>query len=473
MNQRAVWHRTKIVCTVGPATDSPEVLERMILSGMDAARINTSHGDVEEHRRRIQEVREVSQRLNQPVAIFIDLPGPKLRMGQLPRETVEMTAGSKIALGHRPTDPAIIPTHLPQLVKEVRAGETIYLSDGAVKLVVEEVLPDRIICRVVVGGAVRSGGGINLPDTQLSIAFPTEEDIRLIAFAVEQDAEWIGVSFVRTAQDIQNVRSHLSSAKPTLLMAKIEKRQALNELESITETSNGIMVARGDLGVETELSDIPMVQKRIVAMANAFARPVITATQMLESMVNHANPTRAEVTDVANAVLDGTDGVMLSAESAIGQFPVEAVQTLHRVIRATETDYPYGRPMERFGNRMSASFQEAVSLVACQLSFDLDARAIIVPVHSVRTALQISRFRPKAPILALASSERLCRQLAVVWGVVPLLSPSVTDTKVCLIQARQWLTEQKLAAPADPVVLLSASSISRGFNDTLQVINLP
>ena len=465
------WHQTKIVCTLGPASDPPGVLVRLIGAGMDVARINTSHGDHAEHARRIQQVRQLARQMGQPVAVLVDLPGPKFRVGNLPDGSRELRRGTEVILATEADHLTELPVRQRELLLALRVGESVYLADGSIKLQVKTAAAHRVACQVLAGGTVRSGSGINVPESKLSALIPTDDDRRHLAFAVSQQAEWIGVSFVQTADDLARVRAFLPAAPQPLLMAKIEKRQALAELDAIVEAADGVMVARGDLGVETDLAEIPLVQKRIIALANAAARPVITATQMLESMVDQEQPTRAEVTDVANAVLDGTDGVMLSAETAIGRFPVAAVAIMQRVLAATETEYAARMALDRLHASGSGSADDPISFVACQLAARLDARAIIAPVRDMATVLAITRFRPQAPLVAVTDSESLCRQLAVVWGVSPLLVATV-EPEVCHAQARHWLFARQLAHPGDSAVVLSAAGSYQGKADTLQIVRL-
>ena len=464
------WHRTKIVCTLGPATDRPGVLERLIGAGMDIARFNMSHGDHADHARQIQQVRQLARQTGQPVAVLIDLPGPKFRVGNLPDGSRELRRGAEVILAIEADVPTELPVRHRELLQALRVGESVYLADGAIRLQVKTIAVDRVACQVLVSGTVRSGSGINVPESKLSVLIPTDDDRRHLTFAVTQQAEWLGVSFVQSADDLARVRTFLPPGPQPLLMAKIEKRQALADLDAIVEAADGVMVARGDLGVETDLAEIPLVQKRIIALANARARPVITATQMLESMVEQEQPTRAEVTDVANAVLDGTDGVMLSAETAIGRFPVAAVEILQRVLAATEAEYAARMALDRLQASGSVSADDPISLVACQLAARLNAKAIIAPVRDMATALGIARFRPKAPLVVVADSEGMCRRLAAVWGVSPLFAVAGAEPQVCLTLARQWLFARQLAHPGDPAVVLSASGLSQGKADTLQVV---
>jgi pyruvate kinase len=486
------WQRTKIVCTLGPATDPPGVIERLIEAGMDVARINTSHGDHADHARRIRQVRQAAHALGQPVALLMDLPGPKFRLGDLPDGFCRLEEGTMITLAEagdeaKATSAAgncsLLPVRNRKLLQALRTGEPVFLADGSVELGVKSVAanPSRAECEVRIGGTVRSGSGINIPESATDTLIPTDEDRKHLAFAVSQEAEWVGVSFVQSAGDLARVRACFPpgpGVKP-LLMAKIEKRRALDDLEAIVEASDGVMVARGDLGVETDLAEIPIVQKRIISVANAQGRPVVTATQMLESMVEHEHPTRAEATDVANAVLDGTDAVMLSAETAIGDFPVAAVRFLQRVLIATEEVYGARMAQDWMNSAETASpandAGNALSFAACLLAARLGARAIIAPVQSMEMALSVARFRPHAPLVMVADSVRLYRSLALVRGISPLVvnvHDDGADPRACLAQAREWLFAHGLAQENDPAVLLSASGATGDKVDTLQTVRL-
>lgn len=509
------WHRTKIVCTLGPATDAPGVVEGLIGAGMDVARINASHGDHSIHARRIEHVRHAAEVSGQPVAILVDLPGPKFRLGDLPGGCCKLVEDTAVVLGkesdavkasREEADCQFLSVRNAELLHALRSGERVFLADGSVELeVTNGTTPEsRVNCEVLIGGVVRSGSGINIPESALGELVPTDDDRRHLEFALSQEVEWVGVSFVQSAGDLGRVRALLPSRSPPLLMAKIEKRRALANLDEIVDAADGVMVARGDLGVETDLAEIPIVQKRIIAAANARARPVVTATQMLESMVEHEHPTRAEVTDVANAVLDGTDAVMLSAETAIGKFPVAAVRILQRVLTATEAEYAAAgcdmpeqgkrglhgmraavtyppsasRSTERaagaaIGASTERSIEDALSFAACQLSARTGARAIIVSVRSVAAACEIARFRPPVPLVMVTDSSRLYRSLAPVHGIAPLFSRTYSgDQEQCIAQAGEWLFTQRLAKSGDHLVLLSAPAVNGDKASALQIVRL-
>jgi pyruvate kinase len=439
---------------------------------MDVARINMSHGSHDDHVRRIRDVREVSRNSGQPVGILADLPGPKFRIGELHGGSRKLHDGTRVYLAEEASAPDFLPIRHRALLQALRAGDSVHLADGSIELLVKATAADRVECEVLAGGTVRAGSGVNVPDLSLPGLVPTEHDRVYLAFAVSQAVDWIGVSFVQSADDLARVRACLANACKPLLMAKIEKRQALAALDAIVEAADAIMVARGDLGVETDLAEIPLVQKRIIAAANAKARPVVTATQMLESMVEHEHPTRAEVTDVANAVLDGTDAVMLSAESAIGRNPVAAVHVLRRVIEATEAEYAARIALARLQESDTVSADEALGFVACQLAKQLDARAIIAHVRNLLQGAAIARFRPQAPIVALTDSLSVCRSLTLVSGVSPLFVPQRADAQARIAQARDWLYAQALARPGEQAIVLTASAGAEETVDTLQRVRL-
>lgn len=480
------WQRTKIVCTLGPATDPPGVIEQLIACGMDTARVNTSHDSHAEHTRRIQQVRRAAQAVSQPVAILVDLPGPKFRLGDLPGDFFKLAEDSVITLTDKNSDPKVgnnlLPVRNRELLKSLRVGESVFLADGSIELSVINTSKDSVrsdvTCKVLIGGIVRSGSGINVPELELSEPVPTKEDRLHIKFALSQEAEWIAVSFVQSADDIVRTRACFDpeiGAVP-LVMAKIEKRLALADLDAVVEASDGVMVARGDLGVETDLAEIAIVQKRIITSAIKCGCPAVTATQMLDSMVEHEHPTRAEVTDVANAVLDGTDAVMLSNETSIGKFPVAAVRFLDRVLSATEKKYSKQMANEQIKLDMISSLgrsEDALSVAACLLASRLGARAIIIQAHAISTVLEITRFRPQAPLVVVTDSIRVYRGLALVRGVSPLFSNhsgTESELQAYVVQAWDWIFSQGLASPGDQAVLVSSSSNTCKRADTLQIV---
>lgn len=465
------WHRTKIICTLGPATDADGVVEGLVSAGMDLARINLSHGSHGDHARRIAAVRQAAERIGQPIAILADLPGPKFRLDTLAKGVHELRAGATVILGPDGDAMHVLPVRDPRFLVALKVGDRLYLADGAVEMVVTASSPPQVTCQVLIGGEVRSGSGIHAPEADLGISVPTADDRRHLSFALEQSVEWIGVSFVQNAEDLARIRTCFPIGCGALLMAKIEKRRAIDELEAIVASADGIMVARGDLGVETDIAEIPLLQKRIIAAANARGRPVVTATQMLESMVQNEHPTRAEVTDIANAILDGTDAVMLSAETAVGAHPVSAVEILSRVITATEAQPSVIRNGDT-ADRGSADVTDALGLVASQLAARVGAAAIIAVVHDFATAATIARFRPGVPLVVLSESQSLARSLVAIRGIAPLYSASGNDAAHCVDGAGRWLRARGLCrSGATGILLLAAHPCDRKL-DSLQIVSL-
>ena len=454
--------RVKIVCTIGPASTDPEILAQMIDAGMNVARINMSHGDHEFHARNIHTIREIAQVRNRPVAILIDLQGPKLRVGKMQPGGVPLVAGEELELT---TDDIIgEPGRVPIQNKEVPASiergrrasqsnmagemrERILLDDGLLELEVIDATETTVRTRVIVGGILQDRKGMNLPQTKLTVPSMTEKDRVDVDFALEQHADWVAISFVRTAADIHALRKVVQSRAPlgraTPIISKIEKPEAVENIEEIIQASDGLMVARGDLGIETSPEAVPMIQKMIISRCIDTDKPVITATQMLDSMIRNPRPTRAEASDVANAVLDGSDAIMLSGETAAGIYPVESVQTMVKISKEAErvrsVTQPHYRPSQQavdgfFGTVATDSEQEqhpsvgdalsvadAVSQATVETAQNVGAAAIIAPTARGATAKKLARFRPSVPIIAVTPSHLVYRQLALYWGVYPLM----------------------------------------------------
>ena len=416
--------RTKIVCTIGPATESPDMLEKMIRAGMNVARLNFSHGSHEEHGKVIATVRSIANRLKQPVAILQDLAGPKIRTGFIANGPVMLKQGQMFILTSEevPGDSEKVSITYKNLPKDVYPGDILLLSDGDLELTVEEKSEKEIKCRVRVGGLLDSHKGINLPERSLNIPILSDKDRDDLAFGIEQGVDYIALSFVRTAEEVEEVRELVKKlGKRTALIAKIEKHEALKNIDEIIKTVDGIMVARGDLGVEIPIEDVPRVQKMLIEKANRAGKPVITATQMLKSMVDNPRPTRAEVTDVANAILDGSDAVMLSEESTVGKYPVEAVNMLSRIARSTELAFPFQRWLSKFEEDRTLSIQEAVAHSACQIARWVNATAILTSTKSGSTTRLVAKYRPPQPILAMTPDEITYRKLTLVWGAIPIM----------------------------------------------------
>lgn len=450
--------RTKIVCTIGPATRSAESIEKLIEAGMDAARLNFSHESREIHGRVMAEIREVSGRLGKPVAILQDLAGPKIRVGPIENGPVTLAPGQRFTLTARKIRGSVdrVSITYPDLPGEVRPGDCLLLSDGELELVVEEISGEDIRCRVVVGGPLNSFKGINLPARSIHAPSLTDKDREDLRYGVRRGVDYIALSFVRTAGDVEEARSLIREAgRNTPIIAKIEKREALENIEDILRIVDGLMIARGDLGVETPIEDVPKVQKRLIGMANRAGKPVITATQMLRSMVDSPSPTRAEVTDVANAILDGTDAVMLSEETAVGNHPFKAVEIMSRIAESTEESFPFHEWTSKFGRGSEKSQQEAVAHSACQLAEEVRASAIIACTQSGSTTRLVSKYRPSQPIIAMTPDESTGRQLALTWGSVPLRIETTESLDEMEREAVHLARESHLVKSGQTIVLIA------------------
>jgi len=433
MQLHSALRRTKIVATIGPATQHPDVLRALIEAGATTLRLNFSHGDHETHQRSIRLIRQISFELNQPVGILQDLQGPKIRLGQFEQGAVQVKKGDPFILTSRPLtgNQQISSVTYEPLVREVPIGSTILLDDGRVEMVVKAIDLEQkeLHCQVVVGGKLSNSKGVNFPGVYLSIKALTEKDRRDLMFGLNQGVDWIALSFVRNPQDVLEIKELIANAnKRVPVIVKIEKHEAIEQMEAILSLADGVMVARGDLGVELPAEEVPILQKRLILTANRLGIPVITATQMLDSMVNNPRPTRAEVSDVANAILDGTDAVMLSNETAVGNYPVEAVATMARIAMRTEQENSHPPMEEAAGAR---SIPNAISQAVARISAQLKASAIMTLTKTGATARNVSKYRPQTPILAVTPHVEVARQLQVVWGVRPLLVldlPSTTQT---------------------------------------------
>jgi pyruvate kinase len=447
---------TKIVCTVGPASNSKAMLGRMMRAGTDVFRLNFAHGTNEEHSRDIKAIREVSRKLRRSVAILQDLPGPKLRVGKLSSEPLHLGRLDTVTLTAKPTSARNkIPVSYSSLPKAVRKGDTIFLADGSIRVEVLLTSRDEVHGRVLNGGDLTSGKGINLPRLRMRLPAVTEEDKKHLKFGLEHGIDIVGVSFVQKPDDISMARRAASEmGYEVFVVAKIEKREAVEELDAIVRESDGVMVARGDLGVELNLERVPIIQKRIIHEANKAGKPVITATQMLESMVSQPSPTRAEVTDVANAIIDGTDAVMLSEETAVGKYPVEAVEMLTRVAYETEKYLPREiTPTRRSWHERSQ--EDALALAACETALELSASSIVTPTRSGQTARRVSKYHPSLPIVALTPSEKVQRQLSLSWGVRALLGPEGDSTETIFRDAERAIKSLGYAGKGDRIVIVA------------------
>jgi pyruvate kinase len=469
--------KTKIVCTIGPASETEEILRRLIQAGMDVARLNFSHGSLESHAEKIRLIRALAQESGRPVAILQDLAGPKIRIGTLASGPISLKPDDVFILSasELPGDVHAVSISYKELPEDVRPGDTLLLADGALEMCVLEVRGPDIHCRVVTGGVLSSHKGINLPSRSIRAPILTEKDRRDLAFGLEQGVDFVALSFVRSADDIAIVREFMDGqGRHAPLIAKIEKHEALAEIDAILEAVDGLMVARGDLGVDIPLERVPRVQKMLIEKANRAAKPVITATQMLKSMVDAPRPTRAEVTDVANAILDGTDAVMLSEESAAGLYPVESLQTLDRIARETERDFPHRLWMRRFHPEGVCDPPQAVAHAACELALRIDAAAILTCTRSGGTTRLVARTRPSQPVWAVTPDEAVWRRLALTWGAVPLLTGLTGGLEEMIAAALAAARTAGLSQPGDPVVVTAGTPLNApGSTNLIRVETTP
>lgn len=474
--------RTKIVCTIGPASRDPAMLRSLILAGMDVSRLNFSYGDREYHGENMARIRDAASELGRPVAILCDLQGPRLRVGKMQEGGVLLQGGEEITLTtrHIVGREGVIPVQYEHLPRDVEPHDRILLDDGLLELEVLHSEGAEITCRVVVGGPLESNKGMNLPRTPLSVPTVTAKDRDDLCFALEQGVDWVALSFVLKAQDVERLKALIEQHDPQPakvgVIAKIEKPEAVAHIDQIIAATDGIMIARGDLAIETSAEEVPMVQKMIIAKCNALGKPVITATQMLDSMIHNPRPTRAEASDVANAILDGTDAIMLSGETAVGRYPTASVRTMARIAQQVERSphlyFPTPRspllagwlksptPSAPHDLGSQHAVANAVSHAACQTAHELGAAAIITPTSSGYTARMVARHRPAMPVVATPHNARVQRQLNLQWGVCPLLARRAEDTDQTIAEAIRTARSHGAVKPGDTVVLTAGSADS-------------
>jgi len=452
--------RTKIVCTIGPATSSPEMIDRLVDAGMDAARLNFSHGAHEEHAERANLIRASQERAGRPLALIADLQGPKLRIGKLAQPR-ELRKGDEVTVVPEGADDGGLPVSPPVLSEVLRPGHYVLIDDGLVRLQVEAVNGGTVRATVLAGGTVSSNKGVNVPGVPLPVPSVTEKDKSDLEFALGVGIDYVALSFVRSANDVRQLRELLHAAGSTaLIIAKIEKAEAVDDLAGILRLADAVMVARGDLGVEIGPAEVPLVQKRILLAALARGKPAITATQMLESMLQHPEPTRAEASDVANAILDGTSALMLSGETAVGDFPIESVETMDKIARAVEPSVGYRHELSRDEDDPFTTVGEAMSNAACDIAEVLDAAAILVPTYSGRTASAVARHRPTRPVIAVTHKHHAAQQLAIEWGIVPTEIKECADVEELWARTLEAARETGIVAPGDRVVITAGTAVN-------------
>jgi len=457
--------RTKIIATIGPASDSPDIIRYFIQAGVEVFRLNFSHGDHNYHARVFQIIREISDSLKKPVAILQDLQGPKLRIGILAQDKMMLNQGDEVILkfGEKTDDPAVIPMRERELLSSLRPQASVMLADGLIELKVAEIKDDGVICRVVNGGELESKKGVNIPNITINVPSVTSKDLDDLQFGLKLGVDFIAVSFVRKAADVLQVKNILEAARVNIpVIAKIEKHEAVENLDDIILASDGVMVARGDLGVEIPLEEVPIIQKEIIEKCNRLGKPVITATQMLDSMIRNPRPTRAEVTDVANAIFDGTDAIMLSGETAIGKYPKESVLTMAKIAEYTESQLKYSEILRRRSEFSTNSPTDAIGYATCEIAQRLGAKAIITSTQSGYTARMVAKYRPPQPIIAVTPDANIQRRLLLLWGINPLLTKIYTTTDEMIEASVQASLDAGYIRKGDTIVLTGGIPVGIG-----------
>ena len=466
--------RTKIVCTIGPATGSAAVIEQLVKAGMNVARLNLSHGTYKEHARYVQIVRKLSHRLAIPVAMLLDLPGSKYRTGKLRNGQAKLKKDAEVVLTTRHVmgSNGVVPVNLPTLPQNIGVGDTVLLDDGAIQLKVLERQGTEIRCRVVVGGILTEGRGLAVPGMRDSAPFITDALRKHILFAVREQPDYLAVSFVSSADDVTSIKTILREHGADIpVIAKIERGVAVDEFDGILMTSDGIMVARGDLGVDIPLERVPLVQKWIIRKCNQAGKPVITATQMLESMINAPWPTRAEVTDVANAIFDGTDAVMLSAETSIGRYPAQAVKMMAKIAREAEDKLPYEQMLSERAKWLEQNTSELISYSACHTAQSLKAKAVVAFTQSGSTAGRVSKYRPRMPIVAITPDAVVAKRLVLWWGVYPFQIAGASSMEELFATGTRLSKELGLAKRGDLIVITGGIPVGVAGSTNLLKVN--
>ncbi len=465
--------RTKIVCTIGPSIDSEEQIGKTIEAGMDVARLNLSHGRRDDHLRRLLLIRDVSERMKKNVGFLFDTRGPEVRTGRLGAEYYTLEDGQDFILTTEPVtgDNRKVAVTYSDLHRDLKPGSTVLIDDGLIVLKVLQVSGREIKCRVLHGGELRSYKGLNTPETRINLPALGEEDQVDIKLALENEVDFLAASFTRNAEDILHIRKLIENQSGNIMiLAKIESREGVENFDSILEVSDGIMVARGDLGVEIPPEEVPLLQKQFIAKCNRLGKPVITATQMLDSMIRNPHPTRAEASDVANAIFDGTDAVMLSGETAIGRYPVETVLTMSRIARHTEEGLDYKKILGEQGLTIKKTTTDAISYATCHIAQELGADAIITATQSGHTARMVSKYRPRAPIVAVSTPKRVATQLALTWGVQSIITPPVSSTDDMFNNAIRTSLQEGLIKDGNLVIITAGVPV--GVSGTTNLLRV-
>ena len=470
--------KTKIVCTIGPASESLEKLKALMEAGMNVARLNFSHGSHEEHRARIQTIRQAAKETGKTVGILLDTKGPEIRTHDMENGGFELVAGNNVTISSTQVlgTPEKFSITYEGLIDDVQPGSRILVDDGLIGLEVTSVDKSKgeIHTKVLNTGMIKNKKGVNVPGVSVKLPGITQKDAEDIVFGIQEDVDFIAASFVRRAADVLEIRELLEKhdAGHIQIIPKIENHEGVENIEEILEVSDGLMVARGDLGVEIPAEDVPLVQKDLIKRCNRLAKPVITATQMLDSMQRNPRPTRAEASDVANAIFDGTDAIMLSGETAAGQYPVEAVQTMHNIAQKTETALNYKEILSARSKDHEYNVTEAIGLSVAHTALNLKVSAIIAPTQSGSTARMISRYRSNAPIIAVTAHERVMRKLALVWGVHPILGTPTTNTDDMLENAVAESTKHNIVNPGDLVIITAGVPVNESGTTNIMKIHI-
>ncbi len=455
--------KTKIVCTLGPATDNEDVLRQMMLAGMNVARCNFSHATYDEHRKRMDMIKKLRKEVGQPVAILLDTKGPEVRVKNFKDGRVTLEDGQLFTLTAdevEGTKDKVSVTY-NRLYEDLEVGMRVLIDDGLIEMQVEQVDRTNIVCRVINGGTVSNHKGVNVPDVDLSMPYISDKDREDILFGISQDVDFIAASFVQKKEDILQLRRLLekNGGSDIKIIAKIENAQGVTNIDDIIEVSDGIMVARGDMGVEIPYEEVPVIQKKIIKKVYRTGKQVITATQMLESMIKNPRPTRAETTDVANAVYDGTSAIMLSGETAAGSYPVEAVKTMVRIAERTEQDVDYRKRFYQSSRETDTDITNAICHASCTTALDLNAKAIVTVTKSGTSARMLAKYRPESDIISCATTEKVCRQLSLTWGVTPIVIKEEKEVFNLFDKAIQAAVKLKLLQTGDLTVITSGVPI--------------
>ena len=462
--------RTKIICTLGPAVDNEDMIRTLIRTGMDAARFNFSHGSHPEHLARLNMLKSVRDTMGRPVATILDTKGPEIRIKSFDVKSVSLEAGDTFTLTTRDEvgDQKHVSVTYPKLHEELEPGQEILIDDGLVAIRVDKIQDGDILCTVENGGTLSANKSINIPGVHIHLPALTEKDVADIRFGVENDFDFIAASFVRQASDVEAVRRvlHDCGGDSVKIIAKIENQEGVDNIDEILEAADGIMVARGDLGVEIPAAKVPIMQKQMIRKGLQAGKPVITATQMLDSMMRNPRPTRAEVSDVANAVFDGTSCVMLSGETAGGKYPIEALTAMAGIVTEAESSINYWRQFQKQRVVPASNINDAITHTCCLTAKDLDAKAILAATNSGRTARMIARFRPACPVAALTMHEKVRRQLAICWGVIPFLTGEVTSTDRIFSLSAEVALKEKLVQNGDTVVITAGVPLGKNSTTT-------